>query len=358
MADTTGSATERYVLFKPRNVFNILLLLIGVAVVLWILWIARTVLVWMIVAVFLSLALNPAVAWFQRHGVRRRGVAVGIVFLLALGVIAGAAWAIIPPLVRQITDFINAVPGYVDDLTHGRGPLGFLETKYDVVERARDAVQGSGGAKIFTHAGVLVSIGKGIATFITATLTITFLTLFMLLEGPAWLERFFGMFSADRERRLRGIGQEIYRTVGGYVNGNLLISVVCGAVYGVTLFVLGIKYALALAFIAALLDLVPLAGATIAGVIVSGVAFAHSITAGVVMVIVVVVYQQLENHILQPVIYGKTVDLSPLAVLIAVLVGATVAGLIGALGAIPIAGTLQVVIRDLMEHRRRATATS
>lgn len=355
MANTAEPVREQTLLLKPRNVFSIVLMLIGVAIVLWVIWVARTVLVWIIVATFLALALNPAVAFLQRHGVRRRGLAVAIVFIAALGVLAGAAWLIIPPLARQITDFVNAVPGYVDDLTKGRGPLGFLETKYHVVEKAQDAVKGSGGAKLLTRAGVLVSIGKGIATFVTATLTVTFLTLFMLLEGPAWLERFFGAVAEPRRSRLRRIGSEVYRTVGGYVNGNLLISLIAGSVYGVTLFVLGVKFALALAFIAALLDLVPLAGATIAGIIVAGVAFAHSITAGIVMAVVVVVYQQAENHILQPVIYGRTVDLSPLAVLIAVLIGATVAGLIGALGAIPVAGTIQVIVRDLMEHRRAET---
>ena len=349
------SGSAQYILFKPRNVFSIVMLLIGVAIVLWVIWIARTVLIWVVAAVILAMALNPAVAFLQRHGVRRRGLSVAIVFTAALGIIAGAAAAIIPPLIGQVTDFINAVPGYISDLTHGRGPFGFLETKYHVVERAEVAAKNSGGANVLTHAGVLISIGKGIATFITAALTITFLTLFMLLEGPDWLERFYKALPAGREERFRAIGNDVYKTVGGYVNGNLVISVVCGAVYGVVLFVLGVKFALALAFIAALLDLVPLAGATIGGVLVAGVAFAHSLTAGIVMTVAVVVYQQLENHVLQPVIYGKTVDLSPLAVLIAVLVGATVAGLFGALVAIPVAGTLQVVIRDYMKHREQVT---
>src|SRR3954468_17426394 len=217
MANQTGSS-EQYLLFKPRNVLSNVSLLIGVAIVLWVVWIARTVVVWIIIATFLAVALNPAVAWLQRHGVRRRGPAVGIIFVLALGVIAGAAALIIPTLIRQVTDFIDAVPGYVDDLTHGEGPFGFLETKYQAVEKVQTAVKGSGGAKLLTHAGVLISIGKGIATFITATLTITFLTLFMLLEGPKWVERFYAALPEPQQARFRGVGQEIYRTVGGYVN--------------------------------------------------------------------------------------------------------------------------------------------
>src|SRR4051812_33034113 len=122
-AGSTRSDNERYILFKPRNVFSIVMLLVGVAIVLWGIWIARTVLIWVIASVILAVALNPAVAYLQRHGVPRRGLSVAIVFTAALGIIAGAAAAIIPPLIGQVTDFINAVPGYVSDLTHGRGPF-------------------------------------------------------------------------------------------------------------------------------------------------------------------------------------------------------------------------------------------
>lgn len=347
-ADPRG---EQYVLFRPRNVLSVVTLLVGVAILLEVVWIARTVLVWSVVALFLALALNPAVEWVRRHGVRRRGAAVAIVFGSVLAIIAAAAALIIPPLITQVGAFIDASPGYVDDLTAGRGPFGFLETKYQVVEKVRAAAEDSGGANLLMHSGALLSVGQGIATFITGTLTITFLTLFMLLEGPTLLERFYSTLAEPRQGRVRAMGSEIYRQVGGYVTGNLLISLICGVVYGIALLALGVKYALALAVIAGLLDLVPLAGATVGGLLLGGVAFAHSTTAGITMVIVVLGYQQLENHVLQPVIYGRTVDLSPLTVLIAVLVGAAVAGLVGALGAIPIASTLQIVVRDYLGHR-------
>ena len=142
------------------------------AVAFGIIWAARAVLVWMLAGAILAMALNPAVEWLRRHGVHRRGAAVTIVFLAFLGAVVAAGALIIPPLVSQITDFIHAVPSYVDDITHGRGPLGFLETKYQVVERVQKAVDESGGAKVLAHAGVLVSIGKGIVSFITTSLTI------------------------------------------------------------------------------------------------------------------------------------------------------------------------------------------
>jgi predicted PurR-regulated permease PerM len=144
----------------------------------------------------------------------------------------------------------------------------------------------------------------------------------------------------------------MYRTVGGYVSGNILISVIAGVSITIVLLILGVPYAIALGLLVAVLDLIPLAGATIAGIIVAIVAFTHSVPAGVISVVFFIVYQQLENHFLQPVIYGRTVQLSPLVVLISVLVGAELAGILGALAAIPVAGALQVVIRDQLAHRR------
>src|SRR5213078_3896361 len=134
--------------------------------------------------------------------------------------------------------------------------------------------------------------------------------------------------------------------------GNLLISVIAGVSVTVVLLIMGVPYAVALGLLVAVLDLIPLAGATIAGVIVVAVAFLHSVPAGIVAAIFIIVYQQLENHFLQPVIYGRTVQLSPLVVLISVLVGAELAGVLGALAAIPVAGTIQVILRDQLAARR------
>ena len=138
------------------------------------------------------------------------------------------------------------------------------------------------------------------------------------------------------------MGGDIYRTVGGYVSGNLAISLIAGVTSTVVLLVLGVPYAVALGLVVAILDLIPLAGATIAAIIVSAVGFLHSTTSGIVLVVFFILYQQLENHVLQPLVYGRTVQLSPLIVLIAVLMGAELAGVIGALGAIPVAGSIQV----------------
>jgi predicted PurR-regulated permease PerM len=182
--------------------------------------------------------------------------------------------------------------------------------------------------------------------------TITFMTFFMLVEGPAWLERLYGLMPARSQARTRAIGHDIYRTVGGYVTGNLLISLIAGVATTIVLYLVGVPYALALGLLVAILDLIPLAGATFAAIVVTLVALTQSVTAAVVVLAFFIVYQQLENHLLQPLVYGRTVQLSPLAILISVLVGAEVAGVIGALGAIPVAGTIQILIVDWQRHRR------
>jgi predicted PurR-regulated permease PerM len=221
----------------------------------------------------------------------------------------------------------------------------------------RAAVEDGGASRLLGVSGTALAITKGIVTMIVAIVTIMFMTFFMLLEGPAWIERFLGLLPDDRRERWRTVGHDIYRTVGGYVTGNLLISVIAGVTTTAVLLILDIPYAVALGLVVAILDLIPLAGATLAAIIVTTVAVLEDpFPAGVVVLVFFIVYQQLENHVLQPLVYGRTVQLSPLAVLIAVLIGAELAGVLGALAAIPVAGTIQVLLRDQLRerHARRA----
>jgi predicted PurR-regulated permease PerM len=343
---------DRIVHFRARTILAVLGILIGVGLVLYVLWVARHVLSWILIALFLTLALNPAVEFFQRHGVRGRGLASGLTFLIAIAVIAGLGVLFIPTLVDQVNSFANKVPDYIDDLTKGRGRLGFLETKYHIVERVKDAVQGNGVSKLAVGAGAALSVTKSILSAVVATVTIIFMTFFMLLEGQAWMNRIYGLLPAKDQPRWRRLGFDIYRTVGGYVTGNLLISLIAGVTSGLMLWIVGVPFAVALGLVVALLDLIPLAGATIAAILVVLVALAATgITEAIIVAAYFLVYQQLENHILQPLVYGRTVQLSPLAVLVSVLVGAQIAGVLGALGAIPVAGALQVIIVDWRRAR-------
>jgi predicted PurR-regulated permease PerM len=327
---------------------------LAVAAALQLILLARQVITWIFVALFLALALNPLVDWIQRHGVRRRAFATGIAFVGALGVIAALGGTLVPILVGEVSDFADALPGYVEDLTKGRGRLGFLERDYQIVERVEEAVSEAGAGSILGYSGTALAVTRGVITAVVAVITIAVLTFFMLLEGPTWIERALALLPEESAARWRRIGYDIYRTVGGFVTGAITIALVAGVTTAILLSVLDVQYAIALGLVVALLDLIPLAGATIAGVLITTVGFLESIAIGIVVLVFFVVYQQVENHFLYPLVYSRTVQLSPLAILIAVLIGASLAGILGALAAIPVAGTVQVLLREWLAHRRRA----
>jgi predicted PurR-regulated permease PerM len=346
---------ERSVWFRPRAILVVLGVVVAAFVVLRVLWVTRDVLIWVAISMLIAMALNPAVDALQARRVRR-GAAVGIVITGATLVIVGIGALFVPTLVREVNDFAQAVPGYIDDLTKGRGRLGFLERNYQIVEKVRDAINKSGVSGALGLSNTAVSVTKSIFNAIIAVLSIMFLTLFMLLEGPAWIERIYSLLPVESQPRWRKVGHDIYRTVSGYVTGNLAISFVAGITSTVVMIVLGVPFAVALGLLVAILDLIPLAGATIAAIIVSTVGFIHSITAGIVLIVFFLVYQQFENQVLQPLVYGRTVQLSPLIVLVAVLMGAKLAGVVGALGAIPVAGAIQVVVVDWLAQRGKRSA--
>ena len=343
---------ERLVRFRLRTVLSLLLTIIAVAVVLEVIWIARHVLSWVVISLFLALALNPAVEWLQGHGFKRRGAAAAIAYLLALVAIVGIGFTFVPTLVHQVNEFVQKLPDYTHDVTHGRGRLGFLETKYHIQERIEAEVRKGGASRVLGFSGVAISIAKSVVSIVVGAITILFMTYFMLLEGPSWVDRFYRLLPEQTQPRWRKVGDEIYRTVGGYVTGNLLISLIAGGLTTIVLLILGVPYAVALGLIVAILDLIPLAGATIAAILIGIVAFLHSIPAGIIVIVFFIVYQQVENHVLQPIVYGRTVELSPLAVLISILIGAELAGILGALAAIPVAGSIQVLVNDWLEHHR------
>ena len=348
---------ERVVRFRARTILSVLGIVLAVAALLKLLWIAHQVLTWVVIAVFLALALDPLVNVLMRLGIRRRGLAIGATFLLLAIVIFALGATFIPTLVGEINDFIDAVPQYVKDLTEGRGRLGFLEREYQIVERVQDAASNIEISRILGVSGTAVAVTKGVITAIVATITIVVMTFFMLLEGPKWVERFFDELPEESRPRLRRIGREVYATVGGFVAGAVTIALIAGITTAVVLSILGVSYAFALALLVSFFDLIPLAGATIAAVVVTTVAVLDAgWTIGLIVLGWFVVYQQLENHVLYPLVYSRTVELSPLVILIAVLIGASVAGVIGALGAIPIAGTIQVLVRDWLRTRRERSA--
>jgi predicted PurR-regulated permease PerM len=352
----TSPAPERVVYIRTRTILQVLGIVLATLAVITFVYLAWHIVTWILVAIFLALALNPAVEQFERRGMRR-GYASATVFLLALAAIVGLGLLVLPPLVRQVSDFIEAVPDLVDDLVAGRGPLGFLQRDYHIVERIRAAIQDNGVGGVLGVTAPAIAVAQSLFSVIIGLVAIAFLTYFMLLDGPRMLERFYDFLPESARPRWQRVGHEIYRTVGGYVTGNIFISLIAGLAAMAVLFALGSSYSVALAVVVALLDLIPLAGATMAAVIVSAVVFVElGWVKGVIIVVFFLLYQQLENHVLQPVIYGRTVQLSPLIVLISVLIGAELAGILGALAAIPVAGIVQAVARELLRYRSEAAS--
>jgi predicted PurR-regulated permease PerM len=346
----------RVVAVRPRTVFLVLGIAVLVGLALFLVLLAWHVLTWILIAAFLATALNPAVEAFERRGLARP-YAASVVFVLALLVVTGIGFLVIPPLVRQVTDFVNTVPDFVDDLTAGRGPFGFLQDEYQIVDRVRAAIDKQGVGGVLGLSEPLLDVVRSVVTAVAGTVTIIFLTFFMLLEGPRTLSGFLAMLPESSRPRYERVGREIYGTISGYVTGNLLISVVAGVLATIVLFAVGSEFAVALGLVVAILDLIPLAGATLAAIIASTVVFIETDWLRCLIVIAFFIgYQQFENHVLQPLVYGRTVQLSPLAVLCAVLIGAQLAGILGALLAIPVAGSLLAIGREINEYRRETVA--
>jgi predicted PurR-regulated permease PerM len=313
----------------------------------------RGILLLMLVAGFIALLLNPIVVALERRLVPRRGYAVAIVTLLATLVFIGLAVAFGYPLVNGITHLADALPGYIANAQHGRGWIGHLVTRYHIQSWVQRNTP-----KLVSYAQSLskpaLSIGAGAFSLLIQLLTIFFLVLLLQLEAPKMRAWILSQMRPARAAKATAVATEVNQAVAGYMLGNFLTSLIAGIVIFVTLMVLGVPYPLLWGLWVALVDFLPMIGGALAGIPTALFAFTHSLTAGIVTAVVFLAYQQVENHILNPVIMAKTVKISPLLVLVAVLVGASLGSLVGglfggfvaALLAIPAAGALQVLVRE------------
>ncbi len=315
----------------------------------------REILLLMVVAGFIALLLNPAVVGLRRLGIKRRGSAVAIVTVLAVAAFGGLAFAFGYPLVNGLTHLAENLPRYVSQAEHGKGPIGHLVTKYHV----RHWVQTNLAPKLASFAKNLskpaLSLGKGAVTLIIALITIFVLVLLLLLEGHKLRNGVLKMMAPARAERTSRIAGEVSRSVTGYMIGNFITSLIAGVVVFVALTVMGVPFPLLWGLWVALIDFLPMIGGAIAGIPTVLFAFAHSVSAGIVVLIVFLAYTQIENHVLNPIVMSRTVRINPLLVLIAILVGASVGdlvggffgGFVGTLLAIPTAGSIQVIVREV-----------
>ena len=329
---------RRIVIDLPtRTIVRVIALVLAAAAAVKIVGAVSHVLTWIAVSVFLAVALEPVVRVTERW--MSRTWAVLAVFTGLLTLVALFLAVLIIPIATQVDDLRDAAPGYLQRLERNQ-TIRDLNQRYKLVQKAQDAAK-QAPARVFGAAGRFVS-------GVVATLTVLFLTLFLMFELPAMSRGVLSLLTEDQAARVRLVSADVNKSIGGYVLGNLAISVIAGATVGISLWILGVPYAAALAVFMGVCDLVPLVGATVGALAAIGVAFAaQGVTAGIVMIVVNVVYQQFENHILQPIVYRKTVQLSAFLVLVAVLIGGELMGVLGALVAIPIAGSIQLVVREL-----------
>jgi predicted PurR-regulated permease PerM len=350
------------VVFHPRSVLTALGVLVGVVAAIEFALLAKAALTLIMVALFLALALNPAVEALQRRGLRR-GAAVAVVYVAALVVLALLGLVFIPPLVAQVSKFFTAAPTLLDQLTKGHGPLGILERKYHVVEHARTLTSGSGGGGggLMGSAGSAFAAVEGVAATVLGGVVIAFLTFFMLLEGPDWRTRVTSLIPDQHRGSVERVGAGVYRSVGGFVTGNLLASLLAGFVVTMIMLIAGVPYAVPIGLFVVVIELVPYVGPIVATLVVGCVALTEGATPALISVGLLLVYHMIEGHTLRPWLYGRAVQLSPLAVLVAILLGTEIAGILGALVAIPVAGSIQVLISEIMRagsDRRRARVLS
>jgi predicted PurR-regulated permease PerM len=315
----------------------------------------RDVILLMVAGGFIALILNPLVVFVQRW-VPRRGPAVAIVTIWALLIFAMLVVAFGYPLANGLTHLSHRLPVYIHDAAQGHGWIGHLVRRFHLtawVHRNAPNLQTLGG-KLARPA---LTFGKGAASVVATLATVTALVLLLLLEGPAMRRTVLGAMSRGRAERYARVGREINRSVTGYILGDLLTSLIAGVVVFIALLSMGVPFPLLWALWVALVDFLPMIGGALAGIPTVLFAASHSLTAGIVTAAVFVGYQQLENHVLNPVVMSRTVKVNPLLVLVSILIGSSIGDWVGgyfgafvaALLSIPCAAALQIIVKEIWQ---------
>lgn len=340
------------------------LVILGFVAAIYALILVKTPLITIAMSLFLALALNPPVTRLARlmPGKSRVG-ATAIAYLLVVATLSAVMVLIVPPVVQQSSRFAETVPGLIDQLTVQRSSIdGFLET-YGLeasVDQGIENVKAQAASLAANLGNVLVGLAGSLVTGAATLLFVLVLTFLMLIEGPQWMTRLWGLYRDPQLlERHRKLTTRMYRVVTGYVNGQIVVAAIAAASSLATILVLStlfdmpINIALPLAAVIFVTGLIPMFGATIGAIIVGLVLLLNSPIAALIFIIYFIIYQQIENNFISPAIQSKTIELSPLAILIAVLIGLALFGVLGGVISIPIAGIIRVIIVDYLEHARR-----
>jgi predicted PurR-regulated permease PerM len=339
-------------MLSVRDIVRIVLTVICVVVTLYVLWTLRKPIGWLLAAIFLATALSPPVNWLSRR--MKRGFAIAVTYLGLLLVPILLIALIVPPLISEANNFADHVPQYADDVTEyvqKNETLRNLNEDYDITgkleEEAGKLPNRLGGA-----AGTLRDIGLGIVNSLFALLTILVMTAFLLGSGRRWTDQIIRSRPAEQRERLRRSLDNIGSAVSGYVAGALAIAFIAGTATFIVLTILGVPFAGPLAVMAGFASLIPLVGATIAAVLIGLVTvFSDFPTDTIIWTVWAIAYQQIENNLIQPQIQKRTVNVQPLITIFAVLCGGTLLGVVGAIAAIPIAASIQILLREYVDMR-------
>jgi len=345
--------TPQEITVSNRTLLRLLAVGTAFVLLLWLLYNVRNVLQLLLVAGFLALALNPAVTWFEMRGLRR-GRAVAVVFLITTVTVLAILTIVFAPLYEEVRKFADDVPAYIDDLRRSR-LLRDLDARFDLFGKLQEQAA-TLPDRLPGTASAFLGFAGAIFNALVQAFTVIFLTIFLLLELPAIGNSILSLLAPDSANRTRSLTVDVNATVARYVAGNLFISFIAGLTTMVSAYLLGVPFPVVMGVLVALFDLIPLVGASIGGALVVAVAFTAGLVPGLVMAGVQIGYQQVENNVLQPVVMRRSVNVSGLTVLLAVLVGSTLLGVLGALLAVPVAGSVQIGLREVLEARRQRVA--
>lgn len=336
-----------------RTILRTVLIVLLVVLALYLLYLLRTPLSWLMIATFLAIALSGPVNLLSRR--MPRGLAILIAYLGLILVPIGIAALVIPPLVRELTNLADNAPRYVTDaqdwLTHNK-TLRDLDEQYNIGAELQTKAKEL-PAHIGDAASALSSVGGAIIGSLFAAFNILVLSIFMVASGRRWVDRAITLARPEHAPRIKRAVDRIGIAVGNYVGGAMAQATIAGLTTYIVLTILDVPFAAPLAVVVALFDLVPLVGATLAGLFVLVITLFNDFpTDAIVWVIWALVYQQLENNVIQPQIQKRAVEIHPFAVLVSVLCGATLFGVLGALLAIPFAASVQIALREWWEYRQ------
>jgi predicted PurR-regulated permease PerM len=342
---------------SSRVVLRTVLIVVTVVLALYVIYLLRQPLTWIVIAGFLALALSAPVTILSKR--MPRGLAIALVYFVLILVPVTIGAALIPTLIGEAEELVNNAPQYALDLqefVRDNERLNELEQEYDITGRIQEEAQ-TLPARFGDAAGVLGDIGSGLVSSVFALVTILILSVFMLGGGPRWRRAFLEQQQdPDRAAFLDRSGDRIARAVSGYVAGVLVQATIAGVTAWIVLSILGVPFAGALGLLIALFDLIPLVGATIGAVIVGVITlFVDFPTATIVWAIYSIIYQQVENTVIQPQIQNRAVEIQPFLVLVSVLFASSLFGVLGALLAIPVAASISVVWREYNAYRRAIT---